>query len=138
LEPLPPRYNNFAGNRENLPCRLSFRSSFDNIHATTALIKHHDAVDKGINGVIFSEPDATAWSPAGSALTNNDAAGMNRLTAVDFNAAPLTIRIATVATGTLTFLVSHYTTFTLYIYRTLFSRHRRRSGFDGARPVPSV
>jgi len=44
---------------------------------------------------------------AGAALANDDAAGANRLAAVNLDAQALAIGIAAVAAGALTFLMSH-------------------------------
>ena len=91
------------------------------VDTTSVLIKRNDAVDQRIDRVIVAESDALAGSPAGSALTNDDAAGLNRLTAVNLNAAALSVRVATIAAGTLTFLMSPCTTFTYFYYEMIWT-----------------
>ncbi len=83
----------------------------DDVDATTVLIELNDAVDERIDGVVVAETDALAGSPARSALTDDNGAGLYRLSTVNFDPATLTVRIATVAAGALTFLVSHCATF---------------------------
>src|SRR4051812_26444617 len=68
--------------------------------ATLALVLElHDAVDEGVDRVVRTQANVVARVPLGAALTNDDVAGYDALTAVLLHAAVLRIRIAAVAGG---------------------------------------
>jgi hypothetical protein len=70
-------------------------------------VEEHDAVGQGEEGIVFGPADIAAGVEHGAPLPNDDPAGANRLTAEDFDAQALTVRLAAVPDRTLTFLMSH-------------------------------
>src|SRR5262245_9468618 len=62
---------------------------------------------QGEEGVVLAPADVAAWMEAGAALADDDAAGSDRLAAVDLDAETLAMRIAAVANRTLTFFMCH-------------------------------
>src|SRR4051812_11130456 len=65
------------------------------------------AVDEGEQGVIIALADAFAGVELGAQLTDDDVAGDYFLAAETLDAAALTVGIATVAAGALTFFMCH-------------------------------
>jgi len=62
---------------------------------------------RGADSAAASAKRAISLRRVGAALTDNDAARANKRPAGDFEPQPLAVRIAAVAAGTLTFLMSH-------------------------------
>ena len=79
------------------------------VGAIAAAIADEDAlaVDQCEQRVIFALADAFAGMELGAQLTDDDVAGDNFFAAETFDAAALTVRIATVAAGALTFFMCH-------------------------------
>ena len=84
--------------------RRHFRIDID---APTVAVKAHLAIDEGENGVIATETDALARVPLGPALTDDDIAGDDGLTAEFLHAAALAIRVASVFDTALSFFMGH-------------------------------
>lgn len=85
--------------------RLGFFGS--NVDATSLLIEEYASIDKRENRVVTPHAYALTGMPFGTALADNDVAGDDGLTTEFLHAETLALRIATVAYGTLTFLMSH-------------------------------
>src|SRR5690606_14189326 len=69
--------------------------------------KFHRTFRFGEQGMVFTYANVFTWMKLSAALTNDDAAGVDGLTAENFNAKAFTFGIATVAGTTACFLVSH-------------------------------
>ena len=80
---------------------------FDHVDAATVLVELNLTVDQGEQGVIVPSSDPTAGVPLGSALTDQDVAGPNLFATELLNATSLSVAVATVAAGSLSFLVCH-------------------------------
>lgn len=65
------------------------------------------AVDQGEQSVIFAHADVFTRVYTCAALTNDDAASIDRLTAVNFNAQAFRFRVTAVARGAAAFFVCH-------------------------------
>src|SRR5690348_2957540 len=87
---------------KNGPTTLVRRRDRDDVDPAAAAIEFDDAVDEREQSVIASLPDVLAGVELGAALANENVAVANLLAAETLDAAPLWVRIATVAAGTLT------------------------------------
>src|SRR5687768_14597379 len=80
-------------------------------HVTTIAraldFKLHGAVSFGKQRMVFAHADISARMKLRTALTNDDAASVNRLTTKHLDAKTFTFRVPTVAGTTTCFLVSH-------------------------------
>jgi uncharacterized protein YfiM (DUF2279 family) len=91
-------------------CTLADGSSTlgsDNADAAAVLIVLHGALNKGEEREIVALTDAAAGMKAVADLPDKDIARDNALAAKSLHAAALTIGIAAVAAGTLTFFMCH-------------------------------
>lgn len=77
------------------------------VDASTVLVEHHFAFAQGEQRVIASLANVATGLPLGADLSHEDVASDYGLTAVLLDSTHLRQRISTVATGTLSFLVSH-------------------------------
>jgi hypothetical protein len=77
------------------------------VYAAAFAVEDDLAVDQRKQGVIFALADAFACVELGAQLTDDDVAGDYFLAAETLDAAALTVGIATVAAGALTFFVRH-------------------------------
>src|SRR5262249_32870964 len=66
-----------------------------------------DAVDRREDRVVLAQRRALAGVERGADLADDDRPGLHALAAVDLDAAPLRVRVATVARRALTFFVRH-------------------------------
>ena len=73
------------------------RPGGSHMHAAVVLIVADDAGDEGKERVVPADADIGAWMEFGAALTHDNAAGIDRLTAKHFHAEALALRVATVA-----------------------------------------
>ena len=78
----------------------------DNVDGTVGL-EFHDAVALGIKREIISLPDMKARAELAAALADDDAPGPHKLAAVDLDAEPLGIGVASVGGTALTFSMRH-------------------------------
>ena len=98
---------------------MQLGSLCEDVDATTFLIEFDVSVDQGKDCVIGTESNALAGTELRSHLTNDNAACFCRLSAVQLHSTPLTIGIASVTTGALTFFMCHEKTFSLtYLWIT--------------------
>ena len=79
----------------------------NHVDAATLAVENDLAVDEREERVIPALADAFAGVELGAKLAHEDVARDDLLAAVSFDAAPLAVRIATVAAGALTFLMCH-------------------------------
>ena len=82
------------------------RSRFD-CHKTGDRLELDDAVDQGIDRVIFANPDVVANPELGPALPDDDGAGPDQLPVRPLHAEPLRAAVATISRTTDTFFVCH-------------------------------
>jgi len=88
-------------------CSVGF--NWNNIHPPTSFVKQDIAVAQREQSVILAHPDIAAWMPFGSALTRENVSRNDSFTTEFFDPESLRGRIATVAAGTLSLLMSHFT-----------------------------
>jgi hypothetical protein len=77
------------------------------VYAAAFAVEDDLAVDEREQGVIFALADTFAGVELGAQLANDDVASDNFLAAETLDAAALTVGIATVAAGALTFFMCH-------------------------------
>ena len=77
------------------------------VHATTFAVEEYATINKGEDGVVAAHAHVLAGVELGATLTNDDVTGDYGLTTELLNAEALAAGIATVANGTLTFLMCH-------------------------------
>ena len=92
------------GRKPGLP-QSDFRGN--HIDPSALPVELHNPFDQREQSVIPAETNIPTRMVAGAPLPNNNAASADRLTAVYLDAKPLAVRIAAIATGALTFFVSH-------------------------------
>ena len=78
-----------------------------NVDAASVAVEEHAAVHKGEDGVVAAHAHALAGVPFGAALADDDVASDNDLSTEFLHAKTLAARVASIAYGTLTFLMSH-------------------------------
>jgi hypothetical protein len=79
----------------------------DHVHAAAASVELHLSVDQGKQGEILAQANAATGVERGANLAHQDAPRTDVLAAEPFYAASLSVGVATVAAGTLTFFVCH-------------------------------
>ncbi len=77
------------------------------VDAATFAVEFHDAVDQSEQGEVFALPDAFAGMKRVADLPDDDVPSDDRFTGIAFHTAALPGGIATIAAGTLTFLMCH-------------------------------
>ena len=70
--------------------------------------KGNGAVYLGKQGIVSSHSNILSWMKLGSHLSHQNIAGPYLLAAIFLHTTPLSIRIAAVSAGSLTFLMSHW------------------------------
>src|SRR5579859_7655570 len=92
----------------------------------------HVAGDKREQRVVAAEADARARRDPGSALADDDGAGVDRLAGVDLHPEHLRVRVATVAGRAASLLVRHYfSSFALALAAALVARGLRAAFLAG-------
>jgi hypothetical protein len=79
----------------------------DYVHTAAFAVEFHFPIDECEECVVPALPDTFARVELGAKLPHDDIAGDDLLAAVTLHAAALTVGIATVATGALTFFMCH-------------------------------
>lgn len=95
------------------PCKLYFNqllvrgSVGQNVDPAAFLIELHRAIYQGEQREILATADIPAGVKYRSHLTNDDCAGSYRFAAKTLDTAPLALGVASIAAGSLTFLMRH-------------------------------
>ena len=87
-------------------CELIVLSRND-IHTASLLIKHHFTIAQCEQRVVATSANVSPGMPFGTALTSKNIARTNSFTAKFLDTATLSVRIASIAAGTLSLLMSH-------------------------------
>jgi hypothetical protein len=85
--------------------RLGQRKDID---PPAVLVEIHRSLNQRKEGPVATDTDILARAPSRSPLSANDAPRFGRLASEELDSQHLRIRVATVATGSLTFLMSHF------------------------------
>jgi len=80
---------------------------------SSLVFKLHDAVNQSKQCIVLAATNVGTWFPFGSALTRENVAAENTLTAKLFQTQTLRVRISTVARRTYTLFMSHFLIFDL-------------------------
>jgi hypothetical protein len=82
-------------------------SGCNHIHASALAVEMDNPAGESEEGIVFGPADVTSGVEAGAPLSNDNAAGRDRLAAEYLNAQALTVGFPAVANRALTFLMSH-------------------------------
>src|SRR5262249_14647012 len=77
------------------------------VYALALAVERDNAVGQCEQGVVLAAADVVAGEVARAALADDDAAGENRFAPVHLDAEALAVRLAAVADGALSLLMSH-------------------------------
>jgi hypothetical protein len=100
------QFYEFPGSRVITRAEL-VRFGSNNVDPPTFLIELHNTVNQCEQGVISALANIATGMPLGSALSGENVTGNYLLAAKLFDSTSLAVRVTTVATGTLTFLMCH-------------------------------
>src|SRR4051794_39472563 len=89
--------------------------------ATPAVLELHGAGPRGEDRVVLADADALARLEAGPALAHDDLAAVHDLPCEDLHAEALGVRVASVAAGAESLLMSHYLASSVVISRRVSS-----------------